>query len=136
MLCKLHYTLPSQREFGPPVVQLKFTAFAFQNFALAYPPTPLLFSLASNAFPDIGTVGRIEKKNHKKSPNRRLWFPMTLKVNIHIFGSTKCTIYRKKCSCFCSCFSLRCYYAHFSDYSQTRSSVPPKNKLMNLLFKS
>ena len=56
------------------------------------------------------------KKNHKKSRNRRPLFPMTtLKVNIHIFGSTKCTIYRKKCSCFCSCFSLRCYYAHFSD---------------------
>ena len=28
----------------------------------------------------------------------------TLKVNIHIFGLTKCTIYCKKCSCFCSCF--------------------------------
>ena len=32
------------------------------------------------------SVGRIEKKkNHKKSQNRRLWYPRTtLKVNIHI----------------------------------------------------
>ena len=34
-----------------------------------------------------------------------------LKVNIHITGLTKCTIYSKKCSC----FSLCCYYDHFSD---------------------
>ena len=73
--------------------------------------TPLCFRLASNAFPDVGSVGRIEKKknlkkNHKKSPNRRSWYPgMTLKVNIYIFGLTKCTIYCKKCSCCFSCFS-------------------------------
>ena len=30
-------------------------------------------------------------------------------------GLTKCTIYWRKCYCFCSCFSLCCYYAHFSD---------------------
>ena len=55
------------------------------------------------------------KKNHKKSRNRRPWYPRTtLKVNIHIFGLTKCTIYCKKCSCLCSCFSLCCYYAHFA----------------------
>ena len=34
-----------------------------------------------------------------------------LKVNIHITGLTKCTIYSKKFSC----FSLCCYYDHFSD---------------------
>ena len=57
------------------------------------------------------SVGRIEKKknlkkNHKKSPNRRPWYPgMTLKVNIYIFGLTKCTTYCKKCSCCFSCFS-------------------------------
>ena len=33
-----------------------------------------------------------------------------LKVNIHIIGLTKCTIYYKKCSF----FSLCCYYDHFS----------------------
>ena len=59
------------------------------------------FRLASNAFPDIESVGRIEKKtkkqNHKKSRNRRPWYPRTtLKVNIHIFGLTNCTIYCKK----------------------------------------
>ena len=81
-------------------------------------PSPF-FRLAANAFPDIGSVGRIEKKQtnkkiHKKSQNRRPWYPRTtLNVNIHIFGLTKCTIYCKKCSCFCSCFSLCCYYAHF-----------------------
>ena len=63
-------------------------------------PSPLFFHLASNAFPDVGSVGRIEKKNrsikknHKKSQNRRPWYSrMTSKVNIHRFGLTKCTIY-------------------------------------------
>ena len=79
---------------------------------------PFFSRLASNAFPDIGSVGRIEKKklkkNHKKSRNSGPWYPWTtLKVNIHIFGLTKCKIYCEKCSCFCFCFSLGCYYAHF-----------------------
>ena len=61
-------------------------------------PSPPFFRLASNAFPDTGLVGQIEKKkstkNHKKSRNRRPWNPrMTLKVKIYIFGLTKCTIY-------------------------------------------
>ena len=78
------------------------------------------FRLASNAFPDIESVGGIEKKTwlkkSQKSRNRTPWcLRMTLKVNIHIFGLTKCTIYCKKCSCFSSCFSLCCYYAQFSD---------------------
>ena len=71
----------------------------------------LFFRLASNAFPDVGSVGRMEKKrskkkNHKKSQNRKpCWYPrMKLKVNIHIFGLTKCTIYCKKCSCFVPVF--------------------------------
>ena len=76
---------------------------------------PIFFRLPSNAFPDIGSVCRIEKKNHKKSRNSRPWYPRTTpKVNIHIFGWAKCTTYCKKCSCFCSCFSLSCYYAQFS----------------------
>ena len=37
------------------------------------------------------------KKNHKKSRNSRPWYPTTtLKVNIHIFGLTKCSIYYEK----------------------------------------
>ena len=56
----------------------------------------------------------LKKKNHKKSWNSWPWYPRTtLKVNIHIFGWTKCTIYCEKCSCSCFCFSLCCYYAHF-----------------------
>ena len=52
------------------------------------------------------------KKNHKKSRNRRTWYPgTTLKVNFHITGLTKCTICCKKFSC----FSPWCYYDHFSD---------------------
>ena len=48
-----------------------------------------------------------KKKNHKKSRNSRPGYARkTLKVNVHIFGLTKCTIYWEKCSCFCSCFSL------------------------------
>ena len=38
---------------------------------------------------------------------------MTLKVNIYMFGLTKWTIYCKKCSCFCSCFSLHCILCSF-----------------------
>ena len=64
----------------------------------------------------VGLKKKKTKRNHKKSRNRRPWYPRTtLKVNIHIFGLTKCTIYCEECSCFCSCFSLCYYYAHFSD---------------------
>ena len=36
---------------------------------------------------------KLKKKVHKKSRNSRPWYPRTmLKVNIHIFGLTKCTI--------------------------------------------
>ena len=53
-------------------------------------PSAFFFRLASNAFPNIRSVGRIKKKlkqkHHKKSRNRRPWHPkMTLKVNIYIF---------------------------------------------------
>ena len=60
----------------------------------------------------LGRSVGLKKKNHKKSRNRRPWYPtMTLKVNIYIFALTKCTISCQKCSC----FSLCCYYAHFPD---------------------
>ena len=61
-------------------------------------PSLFFFRLASNAFPDVGSVGRsvglekkiVKKKNHEESRNRRPWYPrMTLKVNIHIIGLTK-----------------------------------------------
>ena len=79
-------------------------------------PSPFFSSFTVEiAFPDIGSVGRSVgrsdwkkktpnlKKNHKKSRNSRPWYPRTtLKVNIHIFGLTKCTMYCEKYSCFCS----------------------------------
>ena len=75
-----------------------------------------------------------QKKIHKKSQNRRPWYPRTtLNVNIHIFGLTKCTIYCKKCSCFCSCFSLCCYYAHFQ-IKRIISSEKWFNYLVPFLF--
>ena len=37
------------------------------------------------------------------------------KVNFYHFGLTKYEKYCKKCSRFCSYFSLCCYYSHFSD---------------------
>ena len=47
-----------------------------------------------------------------REPVHRLRHPgMTLKVNFHIIGLTKGTICYKKCCC----FSLCCYYDHFSD---------------------
>ena len=71
-------------------------------------PSPLL-SLFTVECVSWYWVGRTEKKNHKKSRNSRPWYARkTLKVNVHIFGLKKCTIYWEKCSCFCSCFSLCC----------------------------
>ena len=88
-------------------------------FFITHKAIPFFLRLASNAFPDIGSVGQsdwkkkhLPKKNHKKSRNRRPWYPgTTLKVNFHITGLTKCTICCKKCSCFSPC----CYYDNFSD---------------------
>ena len=79
------------------------------QFNLCLRPSPFFLHLPSNAFPDIGSVSQIEKKkppkNHKKSRNSRPWYPRTtLKVNIHTFGLTKCTIYCEKCSRFCPVF--------------------------------
>ena len=67
--------------------------------------TPFFFRLTSNAFSDVGTVSRIEKKNLKKKHQKSRLYPR-MTFNIHIFELTKCTIYRKNRSCFCSCFSL------------------------------
>ena len=39
MLCKLHYTLPSQREFGPPVATLAAPATLATPTTLATPVT-------------------------------------------------------------------------------------------------
>ena len=103
---------------GPPFFQdwLIFSQPAFLKRPLYFRGKPSPFFLPSNVFPDIGSVGQVEKKNHKESWDSRPWYPRTtLKVNIHIFGLTKCTISWEKCSCFCSCFSLCNYYAHFSD---------------------
>ena len=41
-------------------------------------------------FPDVRSVGRIEKK--KKQPKKK---SQEVEVNIHIFGLTKCTVYCK-----------------------------------------
>ena len=51
-----------------PAFLVKKTIKTFYLFRLS-PPAPFFlffFCLASNAFPDIGSVGRIEKKNLKK----------------------------------------------------------------------
>ena len=81
-----------------------------KSFVLGH---PLFFFVQRRMhFPILGRSVGLKKKNHKKSRNRRPWYPWTtLKVNFHIIGVTKCTIYRKKCPCFFLC----CYYDHFSD---------------------
>ena len=38
MLCKLHYTLPSQREFGPPVECLEFITYEVVARSVASQP--------------------------------------------------------------------------------------------------
>ena len=76
------------------VFRFKFAAILFSVYK------SILFCLTSNAFPDIGSVGRIEKKKlkqkyHKKCRNRKPWYPrMTLKVNIYICRFTKCTVWK------------------------------------------
>ena len=82
------------------IVNLRIYLVARLCVLLLIRPSPyFFFRLASNAFPDIGSVGRIVKKkklktkDHKNSWIRRPWYlRMTLKVNIYIFGLTKCTI--------------------------------------------
>ena len=73
------------------------------------------FPLASNAFPDIGSVGQIEKKILKKksqgvSEQEALLPQDDVKVNIYIFGLTNAQYTVKKCSCFCSCFLFSVLY--------------------------
>ena len=67
------------------------------------------------------------KKNHKKSRNRRPWYPrMTLKVNIHIFGLTKCAIYCKKMSLFLFLFFymlLLCSFFRLKELFQVKNGL-------------
>ena len=66
---------------------------------------PLFFSFRSSQMRflilgwPVGLKKKKQKKIHKKS--RRPWYPrVMLKVNIHIFGLTKCTIYCKNAPVF------------------------------------
>ena len=108
------------------------TSVSPRSSPLGHPP--FLLRLPSNAFPDIGSVGRIEKKKKLKKKSQEVSEQQaprtTLKVNIHIFGLTKCTIYCEKSSCFCSWFSLCCYYAHFSDLGPVYMEVGDPRQVM------
>ena len=99
---------------------------------MIYKAIPFFFRLASNVFPDIGSVGRIAKKNHTKSRNRRPWYPrITLKVNIHIFGLTKCTIQCKNVLVFVPVF----LYTVSMLISQIKRIISSENGLTtSLLF--
>ena len=86
---------------------LLYTQIKFLSW-LGHPPFLSLFTVECFSWYWVGRTEQ-KKKNHKKSRNSRPWYARkTLKVNVHIFGLTKCTIYWEKCSCFCSCFSLCC----------------------------
>ena len=81
------------------------------QFNLCLRPSPFFFFVYRRMrFLILGrSVGLKKKKNTKKITRSlgksRPWYPRTtLKVNIHIFGLTKCTIYCEKCSRICSCF--------------------------------
>ena len=78
------------------------------------------------------SVGLQKKKNHTKSRNRRPWYPrMTLKVNIHIFGLTKCTIYCKNVLVFVPVF----LYTVTMLISQIKRIISSENGLTtSLLF--
>ena len=53
-------------------------SISLQYFFIIRPFPFYVFRLASNASADIGSVGGIEKKNHKKSRNRRPGTPASL----------------------------------------------------------
>ena len=98
---------------GSFYTQIKFLSW------LGHPPFFSLFTVACVSWYWVA-VGRIEKKKTKtKTKTKKITRSLRIvgpripgrrfkKVNIHIFGLTKCTIYCEKCSCFCSCFSLCC----------------------------
>ena len=85
---------------------------------------PLFLYVASNAFPDIGSVGRIQKNKNKNKNLQEVSRSETpggpgpqddvkIKVNIHIiiWINKIQNILQKNVPV----FSLCCYYAHFSD---------------------
>ena len=82
---------PGQAPFSRPYFSLFFVLFVCLFVLLFF------FSLSVECVPDFGSVARTEKKklkkNHKKDD-----------VN-----NTQYTVET------CSCLSLFCYYAHFSD---------------------
>ena len=83
--------------------------YYFEFFFIIWPSPFFFFIHRQMRFLILGRSVGLKKKNlkenHKKSRNSRSWYPRTtLKVNIHIFGLTKCTIYCEKCSCFVPVF--------------------------------
>ena len=57
--------------------------YADRKTKISHPPN-YFSGVASNVFPDVRSVGRIEKKKSQE-----------VEVNIRILGLTKCTVYRK-----------------------------------------
>ena len=97
---------------------LRESVIAGLCFSHFFRPPPFFFSISVECICWYWVGGsdwkkkKTYKKNHKKFRNRRPWYPgTTFKVNFHIIGLTKCTICCKNYSC----FSLCCYYDHFSD---------------------
>ena len=84
---------PGQAPFSRPYFSLFFFFVLFVCLCVLL----FFFRLASNGFPDFGSVARIEKKKLKKN---------------HKKDDVKNTQYTVET---CSCLSLFCYYAHFSD---------------------
>ena len=102
-------------------------------------PSPFLFRLESNAFPD-GSVGRIDKKktlkkkNYQKSRNRRPWYPrMTLKVNIYIFGLGKMHNIRYKMFLFFSMLLL-CSFFRLKELFQVKNGLTTSFHRLFLFF--
>ena len=103
---------------------------------------PFFFVQRRMRFLILGRSVELKKKptkNQERSRNRRPWYPrMTLKVNIYMFGLTKCTIYCKKCSYFCSCFSLHCILCSFfrlKELFQVKNALTTSLLLLLLFLK-
>ena len=119
---------------------VSYSAVSASRYIHVRPSPPFFFRLASNAFPDIGSLGRIEKKNSKKksqvvSEQRPCYPRMTLKVNIYIFGLTKCTTYCTESFLFLFLFFstlLLCSFFRLKELFQVKNGL--STSLLLLLF--
>ena len=98
----------------------------FYHRSLLFRPSPLYRFLILGRS-DLKKTESWEKKIARTLRNRRPWYPrMTLKVNIHIFGLTTCTIYCKNVPVFLFLFfsmMLLCSFFRLKELFQVKNGL-------------